>query len=57
MSVGYKKDGKEIAIPAIYELKGDDLKICHPHSEGGERPTAIESSASTVLMTLKKTKS
>jgi uncharacterized protein (TIGR03067 family) len=57
MSISYESDGKEVTIPAIYELKGDDLKICHPNAEGGERPTAIESSASTVLMTLKRTKS
>ena len=53
MSISYEKDGKAITIPAIYELKGDDLKLCHPNSEGGDRPSAFEASATTGLMTLK----
>jgi uncharacterized protein (TIGR03067 family) len=57
MSISYEKDGKVITIPAIYELKGDRLQLCHPNSEGGDRPTAIESTASTVLMTLTRKKS
>jgi len=57
MSISYERDGKAIMIPAIYELKGDRLQLCHPSSEGGDRPTAIESTASTVIMTLKRKKS
>jgi len=30
MDITYEKDGKTVTIPALYELKGDDLKLCHP---------------------------
>jgi hypothetical protein len=56
MDIRYEKDGNPITIPAIYELTGDDLKLCHPSAEGGARPSAIEATAKTVLMTLKRQK-
>jgi len=57
MDITYEKDGKTVTIPALYELKGDDLKLCHPSAEGGSRPNAIEATANTVLLTLKRQKS
>jgi uncharacterized protein (TIGR03067 family) len=56
MDIRYEKDGKTITIPAVYELTGDDLKLCHPSAEGGARPSAIEATAKTVLLTLKRKK-
>jgi uncharacterized protein (TIGR03067 family) len=57
MNINFEKDGKAITIPAIYELKGDDLKVCHTHGESTARPSVIESSGNTVLITLKRKKS
>ncbi len=56
IDIRYKRDGKEYTIPGVYELKGDGLKLCHPLAEGGNRPSAIEATAGTVLMTLKRKK-
>ena len=47
---------KGSTIPAIYELKGDELKICHPFTERGARPRASDEPVrrqlrSTVLAT------
>src|SRR5262249_15831658 len=44
-------------ILAIYELKGDQLKICNSTTEGGARPSAIEATEKTALATLKRQKS
>ena len=57
MNISFEKDGKTVTIPAIYELKGDDFKLCHPQSESGTKPSAIEATSNTVLMTLKRKKS
>jgi uncharacterized protein (TIGR03067 family) len=56
MDITLEKEGKKQAIPAIYELKGDELKLCHPFGEGGARPTTFEASTKTVLATLKRQK-
>ena len=42
---------KWATAPAIYELIGDELKICHPFKEGGSRPSAFEATEKTVLAT------
>jgi uncharacterized protein (TIGR03067 family) len=47
----------EKTVLAIYELKGDELKICHTLlHKGGERPKSFEATAKTVLLTLKRQK-
>ena len=52
------KDGNTLDVQAIYEVKGDELKIRKRHcqGEGGERPTAFESTEKTALATLKRQK-
>ena len=49
--------GQDKAIPGIYELAGDTLKLCWSKG-GGERPAKFESKAGTDLMlaTLKREK-
>lgn len=50
------KGGKTLGI---YELNGDDLKICFNKKDGAERPTRFESKADSpngVLMVLKRDK-
>jgi hypothetical protein len=45
-------------VLGIYELKGDDLKICFVHGGGGERPTDFASKEGTAqsLIVLKREK-
>jgi uncharacterized protein (TIGR03067 family) len=59
MDITFENDGKKVTVPAIYGLKGDDLKLCHPllpQGEGWVRPKAFEATAKTVLGTLKRQK-
>jgi uncharacterized protein (TIGR03067 family) len=50
-------EGSKVTVLAIYELKGDELKICHILlDKGGERPKAFEATAKTILVTLKRQK-
>jgi uncharacterized protein (TIGR03067 family) len=63
-----KTDGKDVAIPAVYELDGDTLKLCFPaeYKKGGKpvaerllkRPTKLDGGKDTrqVLMVLKREK-
>ena len=57
MDITFEKEGKTVTIPAIYEIQGDDLKLCHPYGEGGTRPNAIEATANSIHITLKRQKS
>jgi hypothetical protein len=42
-------EGEEVKPSVgIYELKGDDLKICYPEAGNVERSTAFESKADSV---------
>lgn len=45
-------------VPGIYELKGDDLKICLPNNSKAARPTEFTSASGSKLMlfVLKKAK-
>jgi len=58
MDITFENDGKKVMVPAIYELKGDELKVCHPRIkvENKGRPKAFEATATTVLATLKRHK-
>ena len=56
MDITIDKEGVMLMIPAIYELKGDELRICHAQGEGGVRPTAFEATEKTALATLKRDK-
>jgi uncharacterized protein (TIGR03067 family) len=63
-----KTDGKDVAIPAVYELDGDALKLCFPaeYKKGGKpiaerllkRPAKLDGGKDTrqVLMVLKRDK-
>jgi uncharacterized protein (TIGR03067 family) len=54
-----KRGDKEQTLRGIYELKGDDLKICFNEKAGGERSTKFESvkdSPNDVLIVLKRAK-
>ena len=42
--------------PGIYELKGDELRICFPFVFEGSRPNAFEVTEKSVLITLKRQK-
>jgi len=52
-----EKPGRTEQVPGIYELKGDELKICFT-KEGGGRPTEFSSNAGTeqVLIVFKREK-
>jgi uncharacterized protein (TIGR03067 family) len=57
LDVSLEHDGNKITVKALYEVKGDVLRICHSvEVAGGERPTAIESTANTTVVTLKREK-
>ena len=49
---------KDKLMPGIYELKGDNLKICYPFKEGATRPTEFSTSKDSglLLLVLKKEK-
>ncbi len=52
-------DGNEVTIQAIYELKGDTLRICHGTPGAADRPTRLVSEdtpANQILATLKRQK-
>src|SRR5207248_8856589 len=40
MNLTIEREGNKITVPAIYEFKGDVLKLCYPtgNSVSGERP-------------------
>src|SRR5688572_27256881 len=38
----FTEDGKETRIPAIVEIKGSTLRMCHPDGKGGTRPLRFE---------------
>lgn len=46
------------AVPAIYEIVGDTLRLCQPHRPGTPRPTRFAAPADSglILMTFKKAK-
>ena len=46
------------AVPAIYEIVGDTLRLCQPHRPGTPRPTRFEApkDSGLVLMTFKRSK-
>ncbi len=54
--------GAEIKVPAIYEISGDDLKVCIPLIESGKsldlkRPERFETKGSpAILIRLKRVK-
>jgi uncharacterized protein (TIGR03067 family) len=53
------KDGKEQgAVPGIYEIDGDNLKLCWDKGSTADRPTefATKKRSSTALMVLKREK-
>jgi uncharacterized protein (TIGR03067 family) len=54
---GVKGPNAGKTIPAIYELKGDTLRVCYDLS-GAKRPTAFKTTAGTqlALMTYKRAK-
>jgi len=56
MDITLEANGKKFTVPAIYELKGDSLKLCHAVDEGGARPQAFESTPKNVLAILKRQK-
>ena len=56
LDVTIEHDGNKVTIAALYELKGDDLRICHALALDGPRPAAIESTADTSLAVLKRQK-
>jgi uncharacterized protein (TIGR03067 family) len=50
-------DGQTITVAALYEVKGDVLRICHSVDVlGGIRPAALEATANTSVVTLKRGK-
>ncbi len=59
MDITFERNGEKVTLPAIYELKGDTLKLCHPQDQDGReiRPSALEPTVTTVLVTLKRQKS
>jgi uncharacterized protein (TIGR03067 family) len=57
MDITHGDDSKKFTVPAIYELRGDHLKLCHPQREGGIRPKAFDATAETVLATFERQKS
>ena len=57
MDITIERDGKKVVIPAIFEVTGDDLKLCHPAGESGGRPKVFEATAKTVLATFKRQQS
>jgi len=56
MDISIEQGGNTHKIDAIYEIKGDVLRLCHAHGDGGARPTAIEATEKTALATLKRDK-
>jgi uncharacterized protein (TIGR03067 family) len=58
MDMTFENDGRKATVPAIYELRGDELKLCHPKTgaQGGVRPKVFEATAKTVFATLKRYK-
>jgi uncharacterized protein (TIGR03067 family) len=57
LDVTIEHDGQTITAEALYELKGDVLRLCHAVDVlGGTRPTAIEATATTSVVTLKRSK-
>ena len=57
LDVTIEHDGQTAKVEALYEVKGDVLRICHAVDVlGGDRPTAIEATANTSVVTLKRDK-
>jgi uncharacterized protein (TIGR03067 family) len=56
IDLNLEKDGNALKVLAIYEVKGDELKICHTQGEGSDRPTSFEATEKTALATLKRQK-
>jgi uncharacterized protein (TIGR03067 family) len=53
-----EKDGKEMTMLAIYQIKGETLKVCHYEGEMGskERPKEFVADKNTVLAEFKRDK-
>lgn len=56
MDIAFDDGGKKVEIPAIYELKGDLLRLGLSGTIAGERPEAFKTDEDTILMTLKRQK-
>ncbi|MCE9530580.1 MAG: TIGR03067 domain-containing protein [Planctomycetes bacterium] len=56
MDITIDDDGKKRTVPAIYEVKGDELKLCHAFETGDPRPSAFKATTKTVLVTFKRRK-
>jgi len=54
--VGSKGAEKGKTVKGIYELKGDELKICMPSGPEGERPTEFTSKNGAGILYLKRDK-
>lgn len=54
MDITYIAEGKEIRVPAIVEIRGATMTLCHPAGEGGSRPRKFEATTETVLAVLRK---
>ena len=56
LDVSIEHDGNKITVQALYEVKGDVLRICHAVDLSAARPDAIAATANTALVTLKREK-
>jgi uncharacterized protein (TIGR03067 family) len=56
MDLTFDDGGKSAEVLAIFELKGDNLKLCLSATIAGPRPKAFKATEDTILITLKRQK-
>src|SRR5262245_17798826 len=59
LNVHIEKDGKKVTLKGIYELEGDNLKICHFQGDKKSmegRPKELVANDETILAVLKRDK-
>lgn len=57
MDMIIKDGGKNAEVLCIYELMGDNLKLCFSATIAAARPKAFEATEDTILITLRRPKS
>ena len=54
MDIMMERRGNKVTLPAIYEIKNVQLRICHAVRPSGARPKSLTGDADTVLFSCKK---